>query len=555
MPIRTIDQVADLKKYREEMQRDAKREISTPAKYAYFRLYKGPNDKAPRNLLLLGLVDAHVVAEIKKAGGKQVALGTYTLNETHQIVLDEPAIARECAKLLTALGLPKKVALPKGESEDDTETAEPTEKRPEISSAATSQKSAPPVVASDPVPKSVQTVEPAKSSAKPNSTSPRNDAARSLFGQRPAKSSSSSSTPAATEPASPRSETSAALDRHPAIVVARAILNGEGKTGQDGGVIRDLLRYLERTLQAALAGQDESQVPVLIGAVVRATDAIPTARRAIALENRLKRIVESLPAVTHAQGQPPTLDRIYALVETVQKHTDTEDFAGLQTQLNAIEGSIDAFEKSIASLAGSLARAGAVFSSFGEAAIPSECKQQYGELLRKLFRNQGRIQEWNNVCSKLEQAVIPSHEEMQKQQKTSAGDAAITVRKMLEAGFLTVGDVRSFYVSPDDLSPDGFGAAWSLEPTAGTGRIQWVNEWEFHIHGKAVREGGPDTAVISFTINKGHIKPSGKARELGASIDVKHVPTLTAATAAAQVKFVRWANSKNGQEALARTKR
>jgi hypothetical protein len=90
---------------------------------------------------------------------------------------------------------------------------------------------------------------------------------------------------------------------------------------------------------------------------------------------------------------------------------------------------------------------------------------------------------------------------------------------------------------------------------AASGKGQWLREWEYHIHGVAVRGpavgAAPLAPVTGFTVTVGHIKPRKDPYALGASINVAN-PNFNAMINGYQAQFARWANSSKGSALLER---
>lgn len=82
--------------------------------------------------------------------------------------------------------------------------------------------------------------------------------------------------------------------------------------------------------------------------------------------------------------------------------------------------------------------------------------------------------------------------------------------------------------------------------------MQWVREWEFHIHGEVIRAGGADTPATSFRIARGHIKPTAKKMETGVSIEIADPGVIGAITNSSMDQVLRWANSARAKSVLAK---
>ena len=175
-------------------------------------------------------------------------------------------------------------------------------------------------------------------------------------------------------------------------------------------------------------------------------------------------------------------------------------------------------------------------------------------LATELFLNRGNYTALTNFLLKLERLVLPDNEAMKKLRATNAQQAAEVVTRLIDGGLVTSKTLMkgSPYKSPYDRGKDNFGAAWSLAMTGASGKGQWLQGWEYHVHAAAVRAAGPDTPVTGFMVTVGHIKPSADPRALGISINVAN-PAFTAHIQNAyQAQIVRWANSEKGKALLAR---
>jgi len=206
----------------------------------------------------------------------------------------------------------------------------------------------------------------------------------------------------------------------------------------------------------------------------------------------------------------------------------------------------------VTSLADQFARIDRMYGQFPGplAAIDKQLKT----VTKKLYAHKVIINEWNTFCALAERTVTPGDDEMQRLRATNADDAEQMAERLVDAGLIGIGTHQAFYESPYDKALDHFGASWAVKSLGRSGKLQWLDNWEFHIHGKALRNpvGG---AITTFQIIVGHMKPTSMQRAVGASIGITDAATLAGVVADTQGKFMRWATSNDGEQILSRKKR
>jgi hypothetical protein len=276
----------------------------------------------------------------------------------------------------------------------------------------------------------------------------------------------------------------------------------------------------------------------------------PQEARCLALEGR----VDAALALVHATfaGQFPSdhplVELIRAQLQRVRAPFGTDDDADITAKLDDYQARVVLIENNINANAARLATVGNAYAQFDQEELEG-LSDSLGKVAGQVHAGKVNAQAINDFERLLQRTVAMSSKEMSKLRKTNAQDAMDRVAQYVAADFVRIDTLNSFYASSYDSARDDFGAAAGLANNTSSGSMQWLKEWEYHIHANVVRAGGPGTAVNGFVIKTGHIKPTDVARDTGTSITVP-VALNNAVVAAQTANIVRWANSSKAEPVL-----
>ncbi|WP_426362251.1 DUF4157 domain-containing protein [Streptomyces sp. E-08] len=276
----------------------------------------------------------------------------------------------------------------------------------------------------------------------------------------------------------------------------------------------------------------------------------------VRLEAELEGVLAQIPQTItrHAQGDHPGITAVQQVIEGTQPEmgTPAERITAVRNQVTYLRGAVTEARPHLDQIA-------RVYTTFGDARLAAHDKE-----LRKLAK-----QAWASSTDTarkfflaldgfrraIQSTVVSTSAEMQQLRAESGGRSAEEVGRLFEASMVRIKSSGSavYYASDYDSATDAFGGAWGLEPTAETGKLQWINAWELHIHGKAER--GADGEIVGFTTLRAHIKPSKNQHALGVSIQVSDQQALRQFEAAAGDRFVRWAATDVGKATLRKSNR
>jgi hypothetical protein len=318
----------------------------------------------------------------------------------------------------------------------------------------------------------------------------------------------------------------------------------------------------EHPLQALAAS---SPAVSYVGSLQRMADSRPVLQRllndgergplqtlALGLEGRIDAATGGLPdVIQQAYGEDhPLIEPIRAELVRIRAAYGTDDNADITAKLNGYQAGVVALETNIAAHLPRLQAVARVWTTFsGEL---GDLTEDLEALAADVYKAKATAEQINTFDRKLQRKVALDSKAMTALRKSNVLGAANRVRDYASLGYVTINSLNSFYCSSYDTAQDDFGAAASLENNTTSGAMQWLREWEFHIHGSAVRAGGQGTPVTGFTIKTGHIKPSKLLKTTGVSITVDDQALLGGVVANSQGTVVRWANSKRGAPVLAK---
>ncbi len=289
------------------------------------------------------------------------------------------------------------------------------------------------------------------------------------------------------------------------------------------------------------------------------------ARRAeiLALEARVDAAVAGLPGWVQASWNRdhPLLNPIqHAHAQAVVNGID--DNAAITAQVAALGPRVAAFELHRLAFLAEMQNIQLVYGPFQDQLDPKTTKLMTN-LSKKIYAGTATSPEFAALKRAVDgDAAAISHQAMQEARQGDRTQAIAQLGRYINAGFVAINPLNSFYESEYDLAEDDFGAAATMHSEATTGKMQWLREWEFHIHGHATRAPAGGGAVTGFTIKIGpdgnplcHAKPSGKAREVGVSITILSPALLAQVVNDSAPAVVRWAGSGSGAQALRGKKR
>jgi hypothetical protein len=289
-------------------------------------------------------------------------------------------------------------------------------------------------------------------------------------------------------------------------------------------------------------------------------------QRALALETRLQGIVNRIPAPMSSAGarqaawrgtDHPALERIRAVFQDARDRHAALDFDPVNASLNEQLAAVDALDAYVTRHAAVLTGIERIYAAFTAGGVVRAelggVQERRDKLAVNFLRQTAAPTDMNNFLRALQKAVIPDNKAMQAIRARNAQEAMDTLARLIDAGLVAVDAHKAFYESPFDLAEDHFGASWGLKGTAASGALQWLREWEFHVHAHATPPHPAATA--SFAITRAHVKPSADAHALGVSIQITDANLLAGVVNATRDKFLRWAASSRGQEILRGKKR
>ena len=324
------------------------------------------------------------------------------------------------------------------------------------------------------------------------------------------------------------------------------------------------LANLVRPAQQAITAADAANAPGLVAAAqalhARIALAVPVQQKGFAVEGELNTAMALVPAaVVAAWGKDhPVKAALDATLHLAMFHNAGTNFPAVDGQFDSHRLAIAAFAAEIGKVAAEFARLDRLWTRFGPELTADD--PGLAPLAKRFFTGAAvRPVDWTALCNKAEKAVVPDNKQMQALRKQPGGPGGVNPGEAMLGRMVLAQMVKivcageTFYASSYDREVDHFGGSWPLAPAGGTGKIQWLAEWEFHIHGAATRNGNGD--VDGFNILVGHIKPCAQERATGASVRITDGTLLGAVMAGSQDKFARWATSKEGAATLARQRR
>ena len=283
----------------------------------------------------------------------------------------------------------------------------------------------------------------------------------------------------------------------------------------------------------------------------------PAALRAacVQLEGVLERSLNSIEAMIPDNirdaygdrcrvGEHPLLaeeQRLYAAAGAAGADLDivAEDINTLRDHARTLSTSVDNAESHLVKIS-------AMFRQFQVELVGAGHHETLFKLLGQAWSDGGSavrnfFADLNNFSRTIQSAAIIENKEMQTLRETSPGKAAEMLAKMLNAGMVRVNfEGPKFFKSDQDTIRDRFGGSWSLAPNSISGKLQWINAWELHIHGSATRT--PEGDIDGFEVIVAHIKPSKRAMELGVSIKVENQAVLRDLELHGNRSFTAWAS-------------
>ena len=369
----------------------------------------------------------------------------------------------------------------------------------------------------------------------------------------------------APKPVTENLDTLAAQQTHPAAIVQRARLDPRSLT------TRDVLQ-LQRTIgnQAAvrlLAPRAQRQriqeSAPLHGAIIQRAlnpgEADTLTDRAGQLGDRLDQIILRLPGVIGNQvATDDFMDPIRHVTNSARHNAAAVDFAPLTQMLDTAEQAINGLDRIVTVHQADFDAIGRAYNAVpagDRAAMFGDLAAQFTRLGKRIAEKAAGAADISVIRLAVERALIPDNKEIKRMRAQNAQTAMDRVAMMVQAKLADVGNLRDLYASEFDAAADHFGASWSLKPAAGTGKLQWVTEWEFHVHATVQRAAAPPNAVTGFTIHRAHIKPSSGARELGVSIQITNPALLAQVQNDNQRKIVNWSGTPDGESILKKIKR
>jgi hypothetical protein len=281
--------------------------------------------------------------------------------------------------------------------------------------------------------------------------------------------------------------------------------------------------------------------------------------RAAQMSTRLDQIIARLPdAIGNRVPTDAFLDPIAGVTNSARHNAGAVNSAPLTATLNTADAALDNLDQLVTRHQpefDAVRRTVNAVPAADRAAMFGQLAGDFARLGRRIASREAGQSEVNAIRSAVERAIIPDNKEIKALREQNAQTAMDRVAMLVEAGMAEVGSPIAFYASEFDTAADHFGAAWNLKPAAGSGKLQWVREWEFHVHATVQRAPAPPNAVTAFTIHRAHIKPSAGARELGVSIQITNGALLTQVQNDNQRKIVSWSQTPDGLAVLKKMKR
>ena len=275
----------------------------------------------------------------------------------------------------------------------------------------------------------------------------------------------------------------------------------------------------------------------------------PLRVRALALEARITAAEARLPGII-TTVEHPLLEPVRAAFALVRADFGVDDSAAITQSLDEAEVSIVAFETCVNTHYDAIQAVGTAYDAFAGDDL-SSLDQDLASLSADILGSSVTTTTIDNFKRSLDRQVIFSNKQMQALRSQNAQLAIERLEQYIDGGYVAINPLNSFYESEFDYGKDKFGAAASVYSTADSGKMQWLREWEFHIHGEVVRDDNDD--ITGFTISRGHIKPSKNAKALGVSIIINNQAMLNQVIADSQAKVTRWGGSKKGKQILSKT--
>jgi hypothetical protein len=275
----------------------------------------------------------------------------------------------------------------------------------------------------------------------------------------------------------------------------------------------------------------------------------PLEQRCLTLEGRVDTVIGLLPPIIQQtfNKDHPLIEQIREELGRVRAPFGRDDNAEITAKLNEYEAKVRILEVNINTNLVQINRVAQVWNVFANEL--AEKRAALEEITKLIFQGKVTPQALSEFDRLLQRKVGLTSQAMSKLRQSSRNAAIERVTKFVQLDYIEIENLNSFYASSFDNARDDFGAAASLKNNTSSGQMQWLSNWEFHIHGTVVRAGGIGTPVTGFMIKTGHIKPSGEARATGESITVPqamHARVIANSTAG----VVRWAKTSNGETVL-----
>ncbi|OVE80901.1 hypothetical protein BVY04_04725 [bacterium M21] len=275
-------------------------------------------------------------------------------------------------------------------------------------------------------------------------------------------------------------------------------------------------------------------------------DALET--RCLDFETEFDLQTQRLPARFRWPADHPWVDTARAQLVLVRAALGVDDREAINGRLETIETSLAGLTLRVDGISDRLHKLALVLPQFG-AELGVAFDDDLNALRGSIYDGTFNISEFNRVEQSIYRRVEVSNKDMKGLQSTDGGAAMALVRRYVDAGLVHVEQLNEFYCSPYDGPQDRFGAKARLS-AGGSGKMQWIRAWEFHIHGEVTRAGGVGTPVNTFRIVRGHIKPTANKMDTGMSIQLVDPGSLAAIVNHSQDLIVRWANSSRATSVL-----
>lgn len=360
--------------------------------------------------------------------------------------------------------------------------------------------------------------------------------------------------PRSPKPAGHAVETTTTQPIHPAALVQRAELAPQSLTPRD-------VLHLQRTIGNQAVGPVTTAAlhPTVIQRALAPGQADTLITRAGQLSTRLDQIIARLPDVVGSQvAADEFMDPIREVTNGARHNAAGVDFAPLNARLDAAEAIINKLDEIVTAHQADFDAIGSAYLAVPAGqrdALFGEVCAEFGKLGKKIAQRKISTADVSTVRRAVERAIIPDNKEIKKLRAENAQVAMDRVAMLVQAGLAEVDNLEALYASEFDAAVDHFGGSWKLKPAAGTGKMQWIREWEFHVHATVQRAAAPPNLVTGFTIHRAHIKPSSGARELGVSIQITNPALLAQVQGDNQRKIVHWSQTPDGLAVLKKLKR